>query len=117
MHKASIDYRSTDRFFLVVQRLQGYNSDAIPLSREKAEWLLECVESALDKKFDGWSLSGGDFCRFVELGLNSHFLLSLNLSDVLYKGYDLSIVQLKLLKASLKNALNKADTEIEEAGG
>ena len=116
MYKASVGYRNADEFFLVVQRLQGYSSDAIPLSREKAEWLLSCAEAALNKTFDG-SLSGGDFCRFINIGFGSHFLLSLNLNDVVYKGYDLSIVQLKLLKASLKNALNKADTDIEEAGG
>ena len=118
MFKASIEYKDSDKisFLLILQRVSGYSSDAIPLSREKVEMLLQCTEEALAKNFDG-SLSHGDFCRYIGLQLNSHFLLSLNLNDVIYKGYDLSIHQLKLLKASIKNALNRADNELEEASG
>jgi hypothetical protein len=116
MHKANVEYRGIDEFLLVLQRVHGYSSDAIPLSRDKIEKLLGCTEEALKQTFDG-SLSKGDFCRFIGLGLNSHFLLSMNLNDTIYKGYDLSIHQLKLLKASLKNALNKADNDVEESSG
>lgn len=116
MYKATIEYKGIDKFLLILQKVHGYSSDAFPITREKVKWLLKCVESALDKTFEG-SLSRGDFCTFVELGLNSHFLLSINLSNLMFKGYDLSIHQLKLLKASAKSALNKEVTEVEDVSG
>ena len=111
MHKAKVNYRGEGKYLLVLQRIHGWSSDGIPMCQDKTEKLLTCVEQALEHNFDANDLSGGDFCRFIGLGLNSHFLLSLNLSDIMYKGYDLSVHQVKLLRASLKNVLAEATKE------
>lgn len=111
MYTANIKYRGDDNFLLVVTRVSGHGSDGIPMNRDKTEILLECTEQALDGNFELNDLSGGDFCRFIKLYLNNHYLLSLNLSDVIYKGYDLSVHSMKLLKASLKTALAEADKD------
>lgn len=111
MYKAKVKYRGDDEFLLVIQRINGWSSDGLPMSREKTEMLLECVLQALKSDFAANDLSGGDWCRFIGLPFENHFLLSINVNDIIYKGYDLSINQVKLLKASLKNVIAEADEE------
>ena len=111
MNKAKIKYRGNNEFLLVVQGINGWSSDGIPMCLDKTKMLLKCVEEALVDDFGANDLSGGDFCRFINLSLNCHYLLSLNINNMMYKGYDLSINQMKLLKASLKNVLAEFDME------
>jgi len=106
MYQANVKLH--DESFVLVLK-QDNCSDAIPLSRAELELLLVRAEDALNGIFEG-SLSKGDFYRFIDLGHKNHFLLSINVEGFVYRGYDLDTTQLKLLKASIRNAINKADT-------